>query len=366
MVVFDFFCVTLWPEVMKLHIFNPEHDLALAANLSNYTAPHAGRRLHDDLDFLPALWAAEGDVVLVADVDGARKALARVVHRSCSCFVTKHQLRSLPISEVCPWGWDPAIRTFLSRHGIDAHLLPSEATMEAIRRLSHRNTALQLLSKLRVEHTAGMMWNTDVLADVERLLDEHGRIVVKAPWSSSGRGIRFLDRPLDDNQRRWVANVLTTQGSIMVEPYYNKVMDLGMEFEADGAGAAHYRGLSLFSTNKAAYTGNILADEEEKRQRISRYIPVELLDNIKEIICQEAGLLCKGFYKGPFGVDMMILTGNQNNGFLLHPCVEVNLRRTMGHVALSLLEACNGALPPDSMMSIVYTDNHYKLKINRL
>ena len=44
---------------MKLHVFNPEHDLALAANLSNFTAPHAGRKLRADLGCLPALWADE-------------------------------------------------------------------------------------------------------------------------------------------------------------------------------------------------------------------------------------------------------------------------------------------------------------------
>ena len=48
---------------MKIHIFNPEHDIALASNLSNFTAPHAGRQLRHDLGFLPAIWADEGDVI---------------------------------------------------------------------------------------------------------------------------------------------------------------------------------------------------------------------------------------------------------------------------------------------------------------
>ena len=38
---------------MNLHIFNPEHDLALAANLRQFTAPHAGRQLRSDLAFIP-------------------------------------------------------------------------------------------------------------------------------------------------------------------------------------------------------------------------------------------------------------------------------------------------------------------------
>ena len=56
---------------MKLHIFNPEHDLALAVNQPNYTAPHAGRQLRNDLAFIPALWADEGDFVMVDSIDDA-------------------------------------------------------------------------------------------------------------------------------------------------------------------------------------------------------------------------------------------------------------------------------------------------------
>ena len=59
---------------MTLHIFNPEHDIALASGLSNFTAPHAGRQLRHDLGFLPAVWAQEGDVVLVDDVEQAQRA----------------------------------------------------------------------------------------------------------------------------------------------------------------------------------------------------------------------------------------------------------------------------------------------------
>ena len=48
-----------------LHIFNPEHDIALASNMERFTAPHAGRQLRGDLGYLPAFWAEEGDVVIV-------------------------------------------------------------------------------------------------------------------------------------------------------------------------------------------------------------------------------------------------------------------------------------------------------------
>ena len=52
---------------MTLHIFNPEHDLALACDIENYSPPAAAQKLYSDLGFIPALWADNGDVVMVED-----------------------------------------------------------------------------------------------------------------------------------------------------------------------------------------------------------------------------------------------------------------------------------------------------------
>ena len=81
---------------MKLHIFNPEHDIALAYNSILFTPPHAGRELRSDLGFIPALWADDGDFVLVDDVEAA---LERVRHiRSLAhdvVFVSKNHIPEL-------------------------------------------------------------------------------------------------------------------------------------------------------------------------------------------------------------------------------------------------------------------------------
>ena len=57
---------------MKLHIFNPEHDIALAADLERFTAPHAGRQMRASLGFIPAFWAEDGDMVLVEKFEHPR------------------------------------------------------------------------------------------------------------------------------------------------------------------------------------------------------------------------------------------------------------------------------------------------------
>ena len=348
--------------MVTLYVFNPEHDLALASNLSNFTAPHAGRRLRSDLGYLPAIWAGENDYILVDHVDMARKAYARLRARiggGLRQFVDKNQLSHLAIDEVSPWGWDPAIRSFLLRHGVGA--VPSDPAIRQIRDLSHREHAAAVLAQLQCEGMVGQSVKADGLDTVVEKLNAWGRVVVKAPWSSSGRGIRFIEGTLNDYHSGWIRNVIQRQGSVMVEPYYNKVKDFGMEFSIDEQGGVHYLGLSLFHTRNGAYTGNLIATEEEKIDILSRYIPVDLIANAKEKIMASFGPMCQKMYRGPFGVDMMIVARPDGDGFLLHPCVEINLRRTMGHVALAIPPFADGYA---RVMQIALTDK-YRIRVRK-
>ncbi|MBR1415989.1 MAG: hypothetical protein IJ570_09040 [Prevotella sp.] len=404
---------------MTLHIFNPEHDIALASGLSNFTAPHAGRQLRHDLGFLPALWASEGDVVLVDDQEWAQRKWQRVVSRvrrqlqlelpqatsiSLRASAGKNlgqifQNLGLPQKNlgpteknlgpteknlglagwtIEPWGWNSALRAWLQRLGASKESLPTEEALQTIRELSHRRTAAALLPLLRVEGTVGEAFECHTAEEVEALLARYQKVIMKAPWSSSGRGLRFLstDRTPLSQQAGWLRNMLQAQGCVMVEPYYNKVKDFGMEFMSDGHGHVYFLGLSLFHTENGAYTGNILATEQAKLEMLTKYITETLLREVQERICEELGRTFDGKYQGPFGVDMMVVrkeppllpspldgSGTDTKAFLLHPCVEINLRRTMGHVALSLT-------PTDDdirrVMRIEYANNNYELKITKL
>ena len=347
---------------MKLLVFNPEHDLALAANLSNFTAPHAGRQLRADLGFIPAIWAAADDRVLVENVEDAERRFLRLTRRPFGRFIAKEQIRKHQFSAVDVWGWDLAIRAYLLRWGVDASIMPTVTQIDAIRQLSHRRYAMQLLERLQMSGAIGSSCETDQMSDITGRLDSGEHLVVKAPWSSSGRGVRFMDGDMNIYDSGWLRHIIEKQGSVMVEPYYNKVKDFGMEFVSDGNGTVRYVGLSLFQTSNGAYTGNILASEEEKEIAISHYIPIDLLKSVQQKICIEMGALLKDRYTGAFGIDMMVIRRDDGDGFLLHPCVEINLRRTMGHVAISLTELCSG-LP--KLMKIEYNANIYKIKINK-
>lgn len=343
---------------MKLHIFNPDHDLALAANQKIFTAPHAGRLLRGDLSFIPALWADDGDLVLVDDIDNARdkvRHLCGYENQDRVEFVTKLQLQkifadTMSVDSIHPWGWNLSLKEELRRIGCPDIMLPTDETMQKIRELSSRQWASA--------HLQSDVKFVSNLQDLILLVQQMQRAVVKAPWSSSGRGVRYLTAQMlqDPGFSRWAERIIEKQGGVTVEPYYNKVKDFGMEFEMLD-GKVHYLGLSLFDTVKNAYTGNLLCSEEEKVEIMKKYISEVALLSARQKIIDIVEPALKENYNGPFGVDMMIAA--KDGQLELVSCVELNLRRTMGHVALELAKITK----PQSLMRVDFDGNRYHLRV---
>lgn len=356
---------------MRLHIFNPEHDIALAANQERFTAPHAGRQLRADLGFIPAFWAADGDMVLVDDVEAALEARRHLgKFGNDVVFVGISDLMHLVLDssdclQIEPWGWDRTIKEQLLRanDGL-ARFVPSDAALDAIREMSSRRFAAERLLPLLhdvSDHIVGESHYCTTMNDVVAAMVRNGKSVLKSPWSSSGRGVRYADtKEPDEHLRGWAANIIRRQGGIMVEPLYNKVYDFGLEFEACADGVIVFKGLSLFATRGGAYVGSILATEADKREMLSRYADIALVDSVCERIRSILSPLMKGIYVGMFGVDMMAVAREEGDGFLLHPCVELNLRRTMGHLALALTPTI---AEPQRIMSIYYAEK-YRMRIH--
>lgn len=339
--------------------------------MKNFTAPHSVRVFRTDMGFLPALWANDGDMVLVEDAERARtatrKAGARLARSGCGKianveFVTACELAEKETDTVEVWGWDTAVAGFIERSGLK-YRRPDADRLDAIRMLSHRKTAAELLTAFNGRLIVGESFLCGSEYEVAELMAEYGQIVIKAPWSCSGRGIRFAEGNIGSHLSGWIKNMLKAQGGVTVEPYYRKVKDFGMEFVCDGQGHVDYLGLSLFSTLHGAYTGNMLATEACKQEIIRRYLPAELIEEVKEFICNRLGEVYKGRYEGPLGIDMMIVANGDGRGFLLHPCVEINLRRTMGHVALAVAPEDDEII---RSMEIVNNNNNYQLKIKSL
>ena len=375
---------------MRILIFNPENDLALASNDPHYTPPASARQMATDLQDLPRLWAGEDDLIIKrkepcgpspgpSPVREGRK----VSFDGCGSPLPNRggagggAVAGGPPLLILPWGWSPLLVRQLRDGGIPEALLPTNKQMAAYRAFSSRETAVQLLQRLRTEWPepfgSGTLagesaWCTSE-ANVLSAIEEYGgTAMLKAPWSGSGRGVHPVHKlPLPKQTRLWVRRTLQTQGGVEVEPLYHKVQDFAMEFWAE-EGHVRYEGLSLFETTAGGvYAGNLVASEEEKEARLTTYFSPTLLHDVKmhlTNLLNEANL--PTWYTGPLGIDMMIVNplnpkpSTQNSTPQLHPLVELNLRMTMGWVALQLTPPSEGT----GTFRIVQQGGHYQALLN--
>ena len=321
---------------MVLHIFNPSHDEALGFGSPYYVPTKAAMLLARERCTLPELWAKPGDAILLTD-DRERP----VAHVTDAPFLYIYKRELTPklirqITRIEPWGWNAYLRHTLRRAGIPDALLPTDEELEHRRRLSSRETAVALLHRLTEEdHTlAGQATWCTTIEEAWQAVRTYGRAMAKAPWSSSGRGVFRVEAednviPADARMR----NIIKQYGGIAIEEFCVRVQDFALEFYAHTDGTVTYAGLSVFNTSVGGnYLGNVEGTQQELQTLISQYIPWEAIRNCIEHLIHHLQILINGNYSGPLGVDLMVI--KKDEALRLHPCVEINLRNTMGHVAL--------------------------------
>ena len=223
-----------------------------------------------------------------------------------------------------------------------SRLLPSPDELAAYRAASSRRQAVRLLQQLRAQwpdafrrgELVGQSTWAVTLAAVSEACRRYGPTMLKAPWSGSGRGLHPVREQLSARDEAWVLRTLQRQGAVEAEPLYQRHLDFAMEFWAS-RGRVSYCGLSLFATTPGGvYAGNLIAPEADKERILSRYVSPRLLAEVRRRLLRLlAAADLPAWYTGPLGVDMMIVNAPSA---ALHPLVEVNLRMTMGWVALQL------------------------------
>ncbi len=341
-----FFCGEKHLLMNDLYWFNPDNEMSVANGGASYTLPGNIAAMADDLSFLPACLAADGDFVLVPEpVDAFFLDRFRDLFRKDVRPVLRADLSTLAFGRVLPWGWSPRAHRVLAPAVANAspafRRSPAAVWDDTCRDLRSRVRALDCLRLLRgrldMPCLADLPAVCESLEEVRRLAAVRP-VVVKAPWSSSGRGVLMLRcGPLSAKEEQIVGGVLRRQGFVMVEPRLRRLLDFAMEFELSSAGAAECLGLSVFFTGDGGgYEGNLVAAQPLLRARLAAILPdVSLLDGVRGALTEVLPLLFKGKYEGPLGVDMMVYEDSDGRP-LVQPCVEINLRHTMGLLALRL------------------------------
>lgn len=326
-----------------IYLFNPDNESAQAEKGRNYIAPEPVRQMAADLAALPLWMADETDAILLPHPlpeDYLLQTAPLFTHHPRPRILTPHTLTKAERAEsLCPWGWNPTLIAKLSRMGFTR--LPDTGLLSLHLQEASRNS-LPFLDEALM--TSGLTcagrrhYCVRDVTELEQLLTStealrHNGFLLKEPFSSSGRGLRWCRHGLNDEVRNYVRRVIGKQKSITLEPIYDKVADLAMEFVCPSPGEVRFAGYSLFETNTTgAYQSNLLADNRAIETDLGRYLSPNLLKATQETLCQVISCLYPT-HCGPLGVDQLIYRHPGTGAFTLHPDVEVNLRPTMGYLA---------------------------------
>lgn len=339
-----------------IYYFNPTCELAVANGSINYMASAKLRRFEEELSTLPGILALPKDLVLVN-------------RRPSDQF--KDQMQSagfvLPVYEIednlysdqafeekqygflFPWGWSPSAHKLLLhfKPGCSSEFQTSSVCewREIHRELYSRKSSLELLTQFITKHNFDNILDINDLPEIctdqsqiISLQKKWGKVVVKAPWSASGRGLQIL-RPNEYNQTnsQVIGGFLKQQGYVVAGPWHDKLVDLSFQFFSRGNGKVEYKGVTTFSTDgKGRYSGNHIQE-----------FPPDLESGVKEFMVENLPVIHNAVqnilntssyatdYYGWLGVDAMIYKSEDGN-LKIHPCLEINCRFTMGAIALKL------------------------------
>lgn len=314
-----------------LHLFNPENDLALGLGVSHYTPPPVAAALHRAGGLLPAWWSHPGDAQLVTG-EGYETDAEWLQSR---WGIEAHPVTSASVNHrPAPWGWSTDAARQFAEAGISAKALPTVDTLAHYRRLSHRRSSIAILEALGMEPDMLPREFTDADSALEAELSDRG-CYFKSPWSCSGRGV-FCARSMSKEALHGrISGIIRRQGSVIVERGFSRQLDFAALFYADGN--VSFKGVSVFTTGRdGAYGGNLVAPQSRLRSLLWDAGAAQEL----EVICSRLETILTGFvrgYHGWLGVDMMIHTEADGHR-AIHPCIELNLRTTMGVAAMAIAE----------------------------
>jgi hypothetical protein len=298
-------------NISQIPLFDPAHDLALAKGVRHFTPPVAARRLATDLAALAPLWQPD-------------------------------EAAEAPL----PWGWNYNTCKALASTGVAPERLPSQGELETLRRLSSRTVVIDLLQRLRASGLPDVVTGSAVLpravdsaeALTELVEAQQGHFLLKAPWSSSGRGLSWSRVMPKEALLRRGAAIIREMGCVLWEPELEKVQDFAMLFYADRR-EVHRVGYSMFETDAmGTYRHGLVADNAEMARRLGQWVAPAALAALGQAYAERllpdllAPLEGRQWPLGYVGVDMMVYRTAEGE-LRVQPCVEVNLRCTMGVVA---------------------------------
>lgn len=329
-----------------VHWFNPNAEGH--AMPGRFQPDRTQLALEEDLELLVVAWCRKDDVALVR-LPPSREHLAGLKRAGLELpeMLALEDLKGRKLGGLRPWAWSPDASAMLAplaenvaarvpwqwREAVPREWFSKEIGVRLEQRLGLAEAALPCRGVAEAEAAI-----TAVLVT--------GEVLVKAAFSHAGRGHRRVNGATPPEPlRNWLRNTIAAHGCVTVEPWCERVLDFSALYEMDAAGRAALVGLTCMDNDAAGrFLGTRVALKWASLldPELAAFLHREarVMEIYQERIPALLGELLPG-YVGPLGVDAMV--HRRPDGTLaLKPVVELNVRMTMGRVALELMAKAGG------------------------
>lgn len=312
-----------------------------------------------DLELMPLFFARESDIVIVEQrpSDALMSRYARLGLKLPDFRIGFEEVWEEKWAGVAPWGWSSQtakkLEAFRLKQVKTSGASPWYAPEECERfefwhskdkqqeefALWYKENRSQVESILKSNELGK---RCEKISELELCIDEASKageaVLVKSPFGLSGMQMKSIrsSEGVQENVSKWIERTLKKHGAVYAEPLFHRVCDLAIQCEISTEGQVDVLGLrESIVDGSFAYRGTILdARLQSLSPELLRFVRSHQ-DLAFDWAKHMGRRLRESGYRGPFGIDQFIFK-RPDGSFGWKLCSEVNLRYTMGRVALEI------------------------------
>jgi uncharacterized ferritin-like protein (DUF455 family) len=326
-----------------VHWFNPNAELySLASvNETEFRANRFERAIEEDLEILMFAWSRKDDVALFRNVPSVEHLeKLQSIGFQLPEVLPRHGLDGRKLGGLRPWAWSIDASDHLKPYGqAVSDRVPWQWRKPIPESWLSKEIGVSLEQKLGVrDEVGGFCRNLSEVMDVLR----GGTILFKSAYGCSGKG-HMIAESFSKEVQVWAEKKIQLHGFIVAEPLLQRVEDFSVLYEIQNGEIECLGMTQLINDSRGQFRGIRLAP------RFSKMLSPEVL----EFLFKEADFISWYHeripsailellpeYCGPVGVDALVWRDDDGRLMLRH-VVELNVRMTMGRVALELQKKLN-------------------------
>jgi len=237
-----------------------------------------------------------------------------------------------------PWAWSPDAVEQLRPYAGDISSNMDQPWREALpAEWFSKEIGLRLEQDLGPQPETGKLFRDaeSALAETNRLM-ENGQALLKAPMACAGRGHLRVNAASDPLKTRgWVDNTLASHGSVVVEPWLDRLLDFSALYEMRPGGISLVGFTRMENDDAGRFLGIHVSQKwgNLMEPEIAEFLfrEARVMEVYQEQILSKLPDLLPG-YSGPLCVDAMVHR-RPDGSLALKRVVELNVRMTMGRIA---------------------------------